>query len=144
MNMGKYMKKLLGIIICLYLSYLSFNLYQSYCHLYKAITYLNQNDTPKAIKELRIASRQCPYNIISRYYLAGLLAQSDPIQALRLYEEVESKNPNFLLTNYYKSLIYHDLKLYNQAYREICKAERLYPLNDIIQQEKQKYRIERK
>ncbi len=138
------MKKLLLIIGCVSLSIWSFNLYRSHCHLYTAISYLNANDVPKAVKELKQSISQCPWQIIGRYYEAGLLAQSDPIQALRLYEEVESKHGYFLLTNYYKSLIYHDLELYNQAYREICKAERLYPLDDIIQQEKQKYRIERK
>ncbi len=138
------MKKSLVFALCVFLSLWSWGIYQSYKHLYNAVSYLNSNDTPNAIRELRIANRQCPWQIISLYYLAGVTAKSDPVEALRLYEQVQSKNPNFLLTNYYKSLIYHDLGLYNQAYVEICKAERLYPLNEIIQQEKQKYKIERR
>lgn len=137
------MKKSIVFALCVFLSLWAWGIYQSYRHLYNAVSYLNSNDTPNAIRELRIANRQCPWQIIGRYYEAGLMVKSDPVQALRLYEEVETKHPYFLLTNYFKSLIYKDLRLYDQAYREICKAERLYPLDEVIQKEKKVYKIER-
>jgi len=106
--------------------------------------YLSQNQEPKAFKELQIAVKQNPFNIIAKYYYAGLLAyHKDPIQAIRIYEQIEIRHPYFLLINYQKSLIYKELKLYRLAYEEILKAERLYPLDEVIQAEKKNYIIKR-
>ena len=94
---------------------------------------------------MKIATKQSQFNIISRYYLAGLYTyRQDPISALWLYKEIERKHPYFILINYQKAMIYDKLKLYNLAYMEWIKAERLYPLDKIIQEGKNKYTLRRK
>lgn len=138
------MKKSLAFALCIYLSFLAWNLYQSHCHLYQATFYLANNNEPKAFKELQIAVKQSPFQFIGRFYLAGLYSfHGDPINALWLYHELDLKHPNFLLLNYHRALLYERLGLYKIAYEELCKAEKLYPLDPVIREEKKKYVIKR-
>ena len=138
------MKKYLGLILCLYLSYLSVNMYFSYKHLYLATCYLHGNLGVEAMRELDIATKQNPFNIISRYFLASLyLQQNDPLNAMYLYRDIESRHPNFLMLNYQQAMIYKYLKMYRKAYEELCKAEKLYPASKLIYDEKKLFRVER-
>lgn len=130
------MRKSLAFVYCCVLSFYYLNFCSSFCHLAKANNYLAGNNNLLAFKELKIAVRQNPYNLTARYYLAGLIMKFKPLEALKLLREIENKSPHFLLTNYFKAIIYDNLGFYRQASEEIRKAERLYPLDEIIQREK--------
>lgn len=139
------MKKLSGFLLCCWLSVVFWQPYLSFKELYKAVGYINANDPDRAISALLRAKKLYYGNIIAKYYLAGIssnLGHYD--EALRQYSEVERLNPHFLLANYFKSLNYKRSGRYKEAYLEICKAERLYPISEVIQAEKRIYKIKRR